>query len=191
MKNYKCLKHKIYVDAEFQLLPIRDEDKLVILKMRNEQLYHLRQEKPLTVEMQDFYFKSVIGKLFDQEKPEQILFSFLENNCFIGYGGLVHINWIDRHAEISFIMRTELEKDKFSCYWSRFIKLLEKVGFEDLKFHKLFTYAFDLRPHLYPVLENMGFFEDARLKEHCLFQGRYIDVVINSKINGDVEVSES
>ena len=64
-----------------------------------------------------------------------------------------------------------------------YLLLIEKVAFEELQFHKIFTYAFDLRPHLYEALENSGFIKDARLKDHCLFDNRYLDVVIHSKIN--------
>jgi RimJ/RimL family protein N-acetyltransferase len=57
------------------------------------------------------------------------------------------------------------------------------VAFQELKLHKIFTYAFDLRPHLYSTLEKCGFYEEARLKEHCFFDGKYIDVIIHRKIN--------
>lgn len=183
MRKYKCLNKQEYTYGLFKLIPIRDEDKLLILKMRNEQIYHLRQVEELTIESQHAYFTNVISSLFDQERPSQILFSFLEDGEFIGYGGLVHINWIDMHAEISFIMKTELEKDKFEFIWKNYLILLEKIAFKDLKFHKIFTYAFDVRQHLYPVLEASGFHEEARLKEHCYLDGKYLDVVINSKIN--------
>ncbi|MBL0738853.1 GNAT family N-acetyltransferase [Flavobacterium sp. GN10] len=183
MKKYKCLIQSEWISDNFSLIPIRNDDKLAILKMRNEQIYHLRQAELLTLEMQEAYFENVVAKLFDQKNPNQILFTFLEKGEFIGYGGLVHINWIDKNAEVSFIMRTELEKEKFSYYWENYLSLLEKVAFKDLNFHKIFTYAFDLRPHLYSVLEKSGFREEARLKEHCCFQGKYLDVVINSKLN--------
>jgi RimJ/RimL family protein N-acetyltransferase len=52
-----------------------------------------------------------------------------------------------------------------------------------MEMHKIFTYAFDLRPHLYEAVEAAGFTQEARLKAHCLFDGKYIDVVIHSKIN--------
>ncbi len=182
MRNYKCLNNLAFNNGAFSLVPIRDKDKLAILKMRNEQIYHLRQAEPLTVEMQEAYFKNIVSKLFEQEKPSQILFSLLENGEFIGYGGLVHINWIDKNAEVSFIMRTELEKEKFSYYWENYLKVLEDVAFNDLKLHKIFTYAFDLRPHLYPSLEKVGFKKEAELKEHCFFEGKYLDVVIHSKM---------
>jgi RimJ/RimL family protein N-acetyltransferase len=151
--------------------------------MRNEQIYHLRQSEELTIELQEIYFTNVISSLFDQERPNQILFSLLEDGDFIGYGGLVHINWIDMNAEVSFIMKTELENDSFEYNWKNYLAIIEKVAFNDLKFHKIFTYAFDLRHYLYPVLEESGFHEEARLKEHCYVDGKYFDVVINSKIN--------
>jgi RimJ/RimL family protein N-acetyltransferase len=158
------------------------------MKWRNEQIYHLRQSKPLSKEDQDAYFENVVAKLFDQVQPNQILFSFLEDGVCIGYGGLVHINWIDRNAEISFIMDTSLEKDRFQEIWQSYLKLIEEVVYSDLSLHKIYTYAFDLRPHLYEALTNIGFFEDARLKEHSLFRGKAIDVLIHSKTNQNIQL---
>ena len=183
MRKYKCLTNNTFEANGFHIEPLRDEDKYAILEIRNQQLYHLRQAEPLTKEKQENYFSTVVASLFDQEKPNQILFSFFENNDFIGYGGLVHINWMDKNAEISFVMKTELEKDFFSKYWSNYLTLIEKLAFSELNFHKIFTYAFDLRPHLYEVLEHNGFKEEARLKEHCFFDGKHLDVVYHAKIN--------
>jgi RimJ/RimL family protein N-acetyltransferase len=177
------LNQQIFTSQAFHLEPIRDEDQLAIMNIRNEQLYHLRQSEPLTVQKQAEYFSTVVADLFRQEKPTQLLFSFFENGKFVGYGGLVHINWIDRHAEISFVMETALEKDKFASYWSSYLSLIEQVAFEALNLHKIFTYAFDVRPHLYEVLNTCGFREEARLKEHCYFDHQFVDVVYHAKIN--------
>ena len=166
MLTYKCLSINKFESNGFHIEPLRDIDKYDILEIRNQQLYHLRQPEPLTKEQQDNYFVKVVALLFDQEKPNQLLFSFFENNEFVGYGGLVHINWIDKIAEISFVIKTDLEKNNFSKYWSNYISLIEKIAFSELNFHKIFTYAFDLRPHLYAILEKNGFTEEARLKEH-------------------------
>jgi RimJ/RimL family protein N-acetyltransferase len=183
MKSYNSLEEQVFELDNFKLVPLRFEDRLDILKWRNDQIYHLRQNKPLTIEDQENYFNNVVEKLFDQEHPNQILFSLLENDICIGYGGLVHINWIDKNAEISFIMDTTLENSDFHINWVKYLTLIEKVAFEDLKIHKIFTYAFDLRPHLYLALEDVNFIEEARLKEHFFFDGKYRDVVIHSKIN--------
>jgi RimJ/RimL family protein N-acetyltransferase len=182
MRAYKCLYNQVYKNKEFTIVPIRDEDKYSIMKWRNEQVYHLRQSKQISKEEQEQYFENVIDKLFDQEKPNQILFSYLENDICIGYGGLVHINWIDKNAEISFLMNTQLENDFFEYHWGIYLDIIEKVAFKELNLHKIFVYAFDLRPHLYKALELKQFNKEVVLKEHCFFNNKFIDVVIHSKI---------
>lgn len=183
MNYYKILNKQVFSKENFSIVPIRYEDRMDILKWRNEQIYHLRQNKPLSASDQNYYFKNTISSLFEQEKPSQILFSFLKDNVCIGYGGLVHINFMDENAEISFIMNTELEKENFSKHWKIFLGLIEEVAFKELKLHKISTFAFDLRPHLYDVLLSAGFKKEARLQEHCFFNGEYIDVVIHVKYN--------
>lgn len=183
MKEYKVLQKQSFVDDSSLIVPIRFEDRMLIMQWRNEQLYHLRQQKPLTAEDQDNYFNTVIAKLYDQEQPSQVLFSYLEKGVCIGYGGLVHINWVDKNAEISFIMKTSLEKDRFNEIWSNYLNLLEQVAFKELKLHKIYVYAFDLRPHLYVTLEKNNFVKDAELKEHCFYNNEFINVVIYSKLN--------
>ena len=184
MREYKCLSKQTYLINEYQIVPIRDEDRYDIMQWRNEQIYHLRQSRPLDKENQDNYFNTVITKLFEKEHPDQILFSYLENGKCIGYGGLVHINWLDKNAELSFIMKTT-EEIQFDFHWSNFLALIEQVAYNELDLHKIFTYAFDLRPHLYNVLEKNGFKKEATLKEHCFFDNTFIDVLIHSKLNVD------
>ena len=159
------------------------EDRYNIMKWRNEQIYHLRQSKPLTDEDQNKYFNTVVNKLFDQDRPNQLLFSFMKDNTCIGYGGLVNINWIDKNAELSFIMDTELEKEFFSINWKVFLQLIEQVAFIELNFHKIFTFAFDLRPHLFLAIESADFKYEATLKEHYYFNKKHYDVIIHSKFN--------
>ena len=54
----------------------------------------------------------------------------------IGYGGLVHINWIDKNAEISFVLNTNLESNEFSFHWSNYLGLIEKVAFKNFFYIK-------------------------------------------------------
>lgn len=181
--KYNILNSEEYSRGVYKITPIRFEDRYEIMKWRNQQIYHLRQSEKLTKTDQDNYFKNTIYHEFKESNPKQILFSFFFKNIFVGYGGLVHINWLDKNSEISFLMNTELEKKYFNIFWYEFLKLIEKVAFNDLCFHKLYVYAFDLRPHLYQVLENSNYVLDARLNEHCYFNGKFIDVIIYSKLN--------
>ncbi|WP_373056141.1 GNAT family N-acetyltransferase [Zunongwangia sp. H14] len=183
MSSYKILNNQSFSSGKYSIVPIRSGDRYEIMKWRNEQIYHLRQNRPLTQKDQDVYFDTVVAQLFENDKPAQVLFSYLEDNICIGYGGMVHINWKDKHAEVSFIMKTELEQKGFKKHWGIFLELLEKVAFRELDLHKLHTYAFNLRPKIYEVLEAAGFKKEAVLKEHCLIHENYIDVIIHSKFN--------
>ena len=188
MPQYICLQHQEQHLGDYSIVPLRYEDRFSIMKWRNEQIYHLRQARPLTEDDQQCYFDNVVSKLYDNPKPDQILFSYLEKGVCIGYGGLVHINWIDRNGEISFIMDTQLEKEHFAEHWSNYLTMLKAVAFDDLGLHKIYTYAFDLRPHLYTMLEANGYKREATLKDHCLFNGEYKDVVLHSLWNDRYEV---
>ena len=163
MASYNCLHKQEITTGEYTIVPIRYEDRLAIMKWRNEQMYHLRQHKLLDEAQQTAYFTQVVAKLFSQEQPDQLLFSYMEGDRCIGYGGLVHINWVDRNAEISLIMDTALEHDQFELHWANYLNCIEQVAFHELGFHKIFTYAFDLRPRLYKALMASGFYEESRL----------------------------
>lgn len=190
MKEYKVLNQQIFEKGNYKIVPVRYSDRYEIMNWRNDQMYHLRQSVLLTKESQDKYFNIVVDKLFDDNKPDQILFSYLECGICIGYGGLVHINWIDKNAEISFLVNPDKNEKEFERHWKIYLSLIEEVAFNELSFHKIFTYAFDLRPKLYPALETSGFLKEAVLKEHCFYSGSYKDVIIHSKINQNIRLRE-
>jgi RimJ/RimL family protein N-acetyltransferase len=181
--KYKCLVRNDFKKKSFQIVPIRYKDRFDIMKWRNQQIYHLRQSKPLTKEVQNTYFKKTVQSLFSNTNPNQILFSYLKNDICIGYGGIVHINWIDKNAEVSFLMNPEEDKVNFELNWSIFLELIEQVAFQELNLFKLYTYAFNVRPNLYSVLERSNYYKEAILKKHCLFGEKLIDVYIHSKMN--------
>ena len=183
MSKYTALKQQVVILGRYSIVPIRYKDRHLIMEWRNQQMYHLRQEKPLTKEMQDEYFTNVIGKIFEQEQPEQILFSYIKDFECIGYGGLVHINWSDKNAELSFIMKTELEELEFEIHWKNFLKMINEIAINDLCLIKTYTYAYDLRPKLYDVLEDSKYNLEARLRKHKNIDNKFVDVLIHSRIN--------
>jgi RimJ/RimL family protein N-acetyltransferase len=186
--KYRVLSDSVFVSDRYSIVPIRYDDRFDIMRWRNEQIYHLRQSRPLAATDQEFYFQNIISKLFDCDQPDQLLFSYLEDDKCIGYGGLVHINWLDKNAEISFIMETALEEKHFREHWGIYLSLIEKVAFEELNLHKIYTYAFDLRPRLYDAIEGVGYKKEAILKEHCYFNNEFKNVVIHSKLNPEVSL---
>tara|TARA_B110000240_G_scaffold119248_1_gene133481 strand:- start:1968 stop:2996 length:1029 start_codon:yes stop_codon:yes gene_type:complete len=178
-KKYKALDVNIFTKNDYTLVPIRYEDRLNIMKWRNEQMYHLRQAEVLIEKSQEDYFKNTIAQLFNIEQPSQLLFSFLKHNELIGYGGLVHINWKKSRAEVSFIMNTELEEKAFDTNWSNYLTILKDIAFNSLNFNTLFTYAYNLRPQLYTTLERNQFILKETLKKKVEINNKKVDVLIH------------
>lgn len=182
MRKYKCLNQQIFELGEYKLIPLRDEDKHDIMEWRNGQLEILRQKELLTTEKQEWYFRNVISNLFEEEKPAQLLFSFLKNETLIGYGGLVHIDWDSENGEISFLTsKSRAENPQiFAEDWIIYLDLIKIISQNELMFHKIFTYAYSLRSNLFPILEKSGFKKEAVLKDHIYIHQKHWDVIIHS-----------
>ena len=179
--RYHCLKNQEYTIQDFSLVPIRWEDRCKIMQWRNEQMFHLRQDKELTLDDQNAYFENIISTLFDQKQPEQILFSFLKNKKCIGYGGLVHIDWKLKTAEISLLIDTELEKKQFNKLWLLYLSLIEKIAFHQINLNEIYTFSYEVRPKLYPVLDQAGFIEKERISNATQIQNNLVDALIHIK----------
>lgn len=158
---------------------IRFEDRFKIMEWRNDQIYHLRQVEKLTATKQTNYFKNVINIQKEEDKPDQVLFSLLKNKDVKAYGGFVHINWLEKTAELSFVMDTIEEKNNFNIYWDIFLKLIDKVIIDIKYIDTLNIYAFDLRPLLYKTLEKNNF---TFLKNDIYYKnGNRLNVKIHQK----------
>jgi hypothetical protein len=143
----------------YSLVPLREEDIFLIKRWRNEQIDILRQKKPLSDDEQTKYYNEVIRPLFKEGEPDQILFSFLQEDTCIGYGGLVHIDWLKREAEVSFLVdmkraeNAQLYRRDFGIYLS----LIQLIAFEELQLDRIFTETYAVRPVHVAILEDSGF----------------------------------
>lgn len=186
LRQYKNIKQSEFVNGNYKLVPIRDEDKYAIMQWRNQQIDVLRQSEPLTKEKQEDYFASVVDKLFEVNEPAQLLFSFLENEKLIGYGGLVHIDWKNRTAEVSFLTQTNRANDSiiFHDDFASYLKMIFDVGFAQLNMHKLHTTFYDIpeRVEYKKVIEEQGFVLDGKQNGHVVIGNVLRDAFIYSKL---------
>lgn len=181
-KKYKALENNMFSSGNFTLVPIRFEDRLKIMQWRNEQIDVLRQNTLLTAEMQDAYFEKVVFNLFNAERPSQILFSFLKNEQIVGYGGLVHIDWKNKNAEISFLLDPSLNSIEFyNVAFESFLDLILEPA-RNIELHKIYTYGYSLVDYRFFPLINKNFLLEAILKEQVLINENLIDVKIYAKI---------
>ena len=182
--KYKCLNKKQFVDKEFSLNSLEVVHSEPIRLWRNAQKRILRQEKTISRQDQDKYFKTVILPLYKEDHPHQILFSYFKSNHFIGYGGLTYINWSFRRAEVSFLLDSvypEGEKTH-SKMFSMFLKMLKKICIEELDFHRLLTETYDIRPEYITTLESHGFRLEGRMVDHVKIDDQFYDSLIHGLI---------
>lgn len=181
MNAYTCLKRQVYTSGNLSLIPLREEDMTRIRLWRNGQMEVLRQSSLLGEDEQKRYYLEKIWPCFGMEQPPQVLFSYLEGQECIGYGGLTNIRWDSLRTELSFLLKTELAQDKprYQSLFESYLDMIKQVVFDDLEFNRIFTETFDIRPLHIKILENAGFKREGVMKEHVQIGGKFIDSIIH------------
>ncbi len=186
--TYKCLPVQNFQGQNgYSIVPLRKEDMETIRLWRNAQIDILRQKSPLSAEEQKHYFDKILVPSFEQPEPSQILFSYLLNNQFIGYGGLTHIDWQAKRGEISFLIDPEIHEANPEFYekFLQFLSLLSQVAFKILSFNKLTAEVYAFRAPLIAILEEFGFQQEGRLRAHVMKQDKLIDSFLYGLLKED------
>lgn len=184
MKKYKILKKTKYCLNEYSIVPLNDEDMESIRVWRNQQMSVLRQRKKITKKEQISYYKESIEPIFNQKNPRLILFSYLKNDVFIGYGGFVHIDWNLKKAEISFLTKTSRNKIRKTYVedFNIFLKLIISLGFKEIGFNKLETETYSIRQTTIKILEENGFQLERQLHKQIFINNKYYDSLFHGQI---------
>ncbi len=191
--TYACLSKPVVCDGQLSLTAVQPEHIEAIRRCRNAQMDVLRQSAPITSEDQMAYYAASIWPDMPRPRPKNILFAYLENGNFIGYGGLVHIAWEHRRAEVSFLLEPALAQvnDTYAYYFSTFLHLIQTVAFDDLQLHRLFTETYATRSHHISVLESCGFHREGTLKDHVRIQDQPVDSLIHGCVHGRFRSQEA
>jgi RimJ/RimL family protein N-acetyltransferase len=168
-------------DRELTLRAVQPADIEAIRQWRNEQMDVLRQSSLITPEAQQRYFAEYIWPSKASLQPPQILLAIDRHDQLIGYGGLVHIAWAYRRAEISFLLDPKLEHDTplLTEYFTRFLRLLQTLAFEDLSLQRLTSETYAHRTRHIQALEAAGHRLEGRLESHVLVEGKPCDALVH------------
>ena len=175
-KKYKKFKNE-YLDY------ISDDDIDLIRIWRNNQIRVLRQNKRISKTEQKNYFYKVVRKETKKNKPNLILFSIKKNEKTIGYCGLVHISWLNKHAEISFLLDHKLkEREKnYKPIMLRSFNKLFQIGFNKLNLKKLTTETFAYRKDHINIYKILGMKQEGVLKKQYKKSNKLIDSILHAK----------
>ena len=193
MEKYIVLSKESYSFRSYKLVSLRRKDIFKIKEWRNTQIDILRQKSVLTDLDQQIYYDTNIFPTYGQQNPEQILFSILQEEQCIGYGGLVHICWQDKRAEISFLVDRERAFDgrTYQEDFQSFLRIIKHISFIDLGLNRLFLETYDVRKKHVRIIEESGFVLEGRLRQHVIINGVFMDSLIHGMIKKDYDESKN
>jgi RimJ/RimL family protein N-acetyltransferase len=180
-RHYRCLPQEVVTDGTYALVTVQDAHIESIRQWRNAQIDVLRQAAPILPEQQVAYYAQHIWPALEQPRPANILLSILQGDRLIGYGGLVHMAWEHRRAEVSFLLDSALaaEPVAYGRHFVAYLGLLKRLAFEQLGLHRLTTETYAFRDSTIQVLEQCGFRQEGRLREHVRIGERWVDALVH------------
>jgi RimJ/RimL family protein N-acetyltransferase len=168
-------------DGDLSLRAVAPGDIEAIRLWRNAQMEVLRQSAVISVKEQRSYYEEHIWPDMASSRPRRILLAIDVGGCLVGYGGLVHIDWEDRRAELSFLLEPRLEKNPpgRAVLFSRFLRLVQVLAFADLGLSRLWTETYAHRGEHISTLQASGFQLEGCLREHVIINGKPTDSLLH------------
>lgn len=180
--GYKVLKKNNYKRQNLEFKTFSNAYIEDIRKIRNNQRKILRQNSFITKKDQKIYFNNFIKKDFDSETPKTILKLIFIKKKLIGYCGLTNIDWFNKRAELSFIIKSKFNNsEKFDLIFLESLGFLENLIFDELNFTKFFAETYAFRKKVIKLLLDNGYSIEGKLKSHVYKKGEFHDSIILSK----------
>ena len=184
---YRAIGPNSFRRGDYLIESVLRSDSEEIRRWRNEQLSALRQGNPLTEEEQSAYFDELIRKDYPESHPGKILVRFLLEGYLIGYGGIVHIDWLNLRGEVSFLLETSRTSNhvKYADELFTFFQLIKKIAFEALMLNKLTCEAYAHRGYHVDAIESAGFTREGILRQQTKINGAWVDAVVSSCLRSE------
>lgn len=180
--HYTLLPNAFYDYEGLCLRAVQPEDIQDIRRWRNAQMEVLRQDSEISEAEQIAYFERVIWPDYASQTPKNILLTLSVENEMIGYGGLVHIDWQVRSAEVSILLRDDLANTaaELDVYWPKYLRAIKQLSADELGLLELTTEIYALRHRHVQKLEEAGFKEVGRKIDHVIVDGKAYDSILQS-----------
>ena len=185
--HYRCLPRRSVGTSALSVRSVQPQDIEPIREWRNAQLDVLRQSRPISPDEQVLYYAENVWPEMDKPQPANILLAIEEEGRLIGYGGLVHVSWEHRRAEISFLQPPGFADtpDRFRHYFGGFLRLMEEIAFGDLGFRRLHAETYAFRELHIAVFEEAGFRREGALRDHVLIDGKPVTSQLHGLLKGE------
>lgn len=180
-EKYICMPRPKLEDGPFSVEALQPVHIEAVRQWRNAQMDVLRQDEVITPAQQEAYYAEHIWPDMLKSNPSNILLAFKERGQLIGYGGLVHIVWEHRRAEVSFLLNPALaeRQDDYARSFAAFLNLMKALAFDELSLNRLYTETYSMRQHHISILESAGFCREGVLRCHVKIKRLFVDSIIH------------
>ena len=173
-ESERLLFRSIGLDDANDILLIRSNDK-VMKYMDVPRHYSINDSEKLIQTVLESYKNETGITWAIIEKP---------SDTFIGYIGFIRIFSDHCRAEIGYALKPE--------YWGKgymyeTINRIAAFGFEEMRLHSIEANVNPLNEKSKKVLERVGFKKEAYFRENYLFDGKFLDSVIYSLLEKDLQ----
>ncbi|MEQ9606155.1 MAG: GNAT family N-acetyltransferase [Kiloniellaceae bacterium] len=185
--GYRCMPRAEIAAGRYAVRAVEPPHIEAIRQWRNAQIDVLRQAQPISPQQQTAYYAREIWPDKAVPEPRNILLLYLEDGRPIGYGGLVHIAWEHRRAEVSFLLDPAVARAdaELAALFAQFLALMKTLAFEDLGLARLHTETYALRLVHIATLEACGFRREGCLRGHVWIDGRPVDSLLHGCLAAD------
>ena len=184
---WACMPSAEVREGAFRLMAVQDAQIEPIRQWRNRQMDVLRQLEPISEGQQRDYYANHVWPWLDHSEPPSVLVSYVRDDVLIGYGGLVHIAWEHRRAEVSFLLDPDTFEDDttYSALFVPYLGLIQRLAFEELRLNRIWTETFSFRSNHIRCLERAGLRPEGVLRQHVWVQGEPFDCILHGRLRDD------
>jgi RimJ/RimL family protein N-acetyltransferase len=165
--------------SKVQLLAVEREHLKQLLDWRNNPAFrkHFREHRELSMAQQNRWYEEKV-----LNDPSTMMFSIcrIGDSELLGCCGLVYINWVAKHADLSLYIGWGNAYIDDEGYAEESCRLLLDYGFKELALNKVWTeiYVFDEKKKKF--CDKLGFHVDGVLRDNCFYDGKFWDSYILS-----------
>lgn len=174
-------KQPVLLTERMQLVALKPEHVDPMFRMRSDP--EVMRFIPRTLAKTHADVKALIQMIHERYQQQQAIhWAMIQrtDQRMIGYIGLVNIDAENDHAEIGYILLPEFQKQGLM---HEAMQAVIDFSFEQLCVHRLSATVDPLNISSSKVLEKCGFKLEGHLREHEIFEGRYLDSLIHGLLN--------
>ncbi len=153
---------------------VEEEDLNQLKIWRNNPSFrkYFREYRELNTAQQNIWFKN---KVIEDDSTQMFSIRRLSDNVLLGCCGLIYINWIHRHADLSLYIGFNNQYIDSEGYAHESCSLLFNYGFQELGLNKIWTEIYDFDNKKLELYKKFGFKLDGVLRENYFYKNNWYD----------------